>query len=89
MDLAVRVHSKARLNRVEVVDGPKLRVHVTAPPEGGKANDALVALLADKLGVPRRDVTITRGHGRRDKLVRVEGLDAEEVLARLSPLAGG
>ena len=74
----------ARQNRIQVVDGPKLRVHVTAPAEASRANDALVALLADKLDVPRRQVSITRGHRGRDKLLRIEGLEAEAVWARLS-----
>ena len=50
-------------------------VRVTAPPVDGRANEALVALIAKRAGVPRSAVSIVRGHTSRDKVVRVEGLD--------------
>ena len=48
-----------------------LVVQVTAPPEGGRANRALIALLARSAGIPRRDVELIAGARNRDKLVRV------------------
>jgi uncharacterized protein len=66
-------------------DGWKIRV--AAPPERGRANDAVVALLADVLGIPRRDVRIVAGVTGRDKVVELSGLtaaDAEERLVRES-----
>lgn len=57
---------------------------LTAAPVDGQANDALIALLADRLGVPKRAVEIVRGHRGRVKEVRVDGLDDNEVLARLA-----
>ena len=62
MLLEVRVLPKARRNSVEVLPGPKVRVHVTAAPEGGKANDAVIALLARRLGVAKSVIKILRGH---------------------------
>jgi uncharacterized protein YggU (UPF0235/DUF167 family) len=56
---------------------------VTAPPEGGKANDAVVRLLAGALGVPRRDVAIVSGHGSRDKIVTLVGIAPGEIERRL------
>ena len=80
----VRVQPKAGRNDVRVVDGGLLRVTVTAPPERGKANEALVALLAKRLSVAKGDVRILRGHRARDKVIQVHGLSTEEVLKRLS-----
>ena len=51
-----------------------LKVKIAAPPEKGKANEALCAFLARHYAVPRAAVTIVGGHGAALKLVRVEGL---------------
>jgi uncharacterized protein len=56
---------------------------VAAPPERGRANAALVELLAELLGVPRSHVRVVGGHGSRRKLVEIDGLDAETVAERL------
>lgn len=63
-------------------DGWKLRV--AAAPEGGKANDAVVALLADTLGVPKRDVRVVSGKSTRDKTVALDGIDHDEIEQRLA-----
>ncbi len=54
------------------------------PPEDGRANEALVALVARKLGIPRSNIQIARGHRSRDKVLAIEGLEAERVLSRLA-----
>jgi uncharacterized protein YggU (UPF0235/DUF167 family) len=64
-----------------VVDG-SLRVRVTAPPIEGAANQALVRLLAEELGLARRSVRLVAGAAGRQKLIVVEGLSAEELVAR-------
>jgi uncharacterized protein len=76
--------------RAEVVGryGAAWKVRVSAPPEGGRANEAVVRLLADTLGLPRRDVAIVSGHGARDKVVTLIGIDAEELEARLGSVTG-
>ena len=58
-------------------DGWKVRV--TAPPERGKANDAVVRLVAATLGLPRSAVTIVSGHGTREKTVEIVGADGDRV----------
>lgn len=58
-------------------------VRVTAPPVDGKANAALCAFLAERVGVPRSRVRVIRGMTSRDKLVRVEGVDAATLRAAL------
>ncbi len=60
-----------------------LRARVSAPATEGRANDALVALLAEALGVPRSAVRIVHGRGSRRKLVEVTGLDEREGEERL------
>ena len=64
-----------------VVDGV-LRARVAAPPIEGAANQALLRLLADELGVARRAVRLVAGAAGRQKLVVVEGLAPSDVLAR-------
>ena len=63
--------------------GDGWKVRVTAAPERGRANDAVVRLLAGTLGVPRAAVTIVSGHGAREKTVEVMGADRDSVDAAL------
>ena len=64
-----------------VIDGV-LRVRVTAPPLEGAANHALVRVLAEELGVARRSVRIVAGAAGRQKLVVVDDVAREDVMAR-------
>lgn len=71
-EIAIRVTPKAArlaLSR----DGDALKASVTVPPENGKANEAVRALLAAALGVAPSRLTLLRGHTARDKVFRVEG----------------
>ena len=63
--------------------GAELRVRVTAPPVDAAANEALVALLADRLDCVRGRVELVRGHRSRHKILKVHGLTPEEVFAKL------
>ena len=83
MLLEVRVQPRAKRNRIEF-EGKALRVRVTAAPEGGKANDAVIGMLAKRLRVAKGAVAIVRGHRGRNKVLQVEGLIESEVFARLS-----
>ena len=83
MDFDIRVRPKSGRNSIEV-EGDRVTVRVTAVPEDGKANDAVVALMAKRLGIARSRVRIVRGHRGRDKRLRVEEMTAREVFARLS-----
>jgi uncharacterized protein (TIGR00251 family) len=75
--------------RTELVGrhGDGWRVRVAAPPEGGRANQALVQLLTDVLALSRDRVRIVSGHASRRKLVEVTDLEAEEVGRRLEAAA--
>ena len=69
--VAVRVQARARRNEVAEQPGGVLRVRVTAAPEGGEANRAVIALLAAALGVAPSRIELVRGAASRDKLFRV------------------
>lgn len=70
-EIAVRVTPKASRNRVVVEADGAIRVYVTVVPEGGKANAAVVKLLAKALGVPKTQLSLLRGATARDKLFRI------------------
>lgn len=78
-DLWVAVHVVPGASRSRVLGphGDRLRVAVAAPPERGRANDELIALLAGLLGMPRRQLTVARGATSRRKDVRVGPLVAD------------
>lgn len=59
-------------------------MRVSAPPERGRANDAVVALLAATLDVPAHTISVVSGHGGRDKLVELTGIAPEETERRLA-----
>jgi uncharacterized protein (TIGR00251 family) len=69
--LHVRVQPKARRNAVMGWRGEALRVSVTAAPEDGKANRAVIELLADTLAVPASSISLVRGATARDKWFRL------------------
>lgn len=64
--------------------GDALKVRVTAPAEGGKANEAIEELLAGALGVPTRSVRIVAGRSSPRKVVEVSGISAEGARRQLS-----
>ena len=68
--------------------GEAWKVRVTAPAEGGRANDAVVRLLAETFAVPRTSVTLVSGHSTRDKIVDVAGVERGDIERRLSSAAG-
>lgn len=82
--IALRVAPGASHAKVVGRHGTAWKLRVTAPPEDGKANDAVVRLLAQTLGVPKGDVTIVSGLGTRDKVVSLAGLRPDEVERRLN-----
>lgn len=67
--------------------GEAWKVRVDAAPEHGRANEALLALLARTLDLPRGDVSLLAGHGSRDKVVALRGLDRLEAERRLAACA--
>ncbi len=81
--LAIKVQPRASKNEIGAVTGPELRIKVTAPPVDAAANEALLRLLAERLDCARGKVELIRGHTARHKVVKVHGLTATAVLAKL------
>lgn len=81
--LRLRVVPGARTSGLAGRYGEGWKVRVSAAPERGAANRAVLELLAGLLGVPERTVRLVSGHGSRDKIVEVEGLSPGETDARL------
>ena len=78
MRINVRVIPRSSKNMVEWENG-ELKVHLTAPPVDGAANNALIALLAQCLAVHKRDIQIVHGTSGRSKIVEITGISAEEI----------
>src|SRR5262245_31305176 len=81
--LAVKVQPRASANHIGEPIGHELRLKVTAPPVDSAANEAVVRLLAERLQCARNKVELVRGHTSRHKMVKVRGLSAATVIARL------
>ena len=82
-DLRVRLTPRADRDAVTGVRDGVVQVRVSAPPVDGRANEALRRLLAKALGVPPSRVSVVRGQGARDKVVRVDGMELADAHARL------
>lgn len=82
--ISVTVSPGAKRTELVGRHGEGWKARVAAPPEGGRANQALVTLLADKLGVSRDEVSLVAGHGSRRKLVEIDGLGPAEIARRLA-----
>jgi len=80
----ITVTPKSRVNEIAVAPGDRaVRVRVTAAPEDGRANRAVIELLSDRLGVPRSALSVAGGATSRRKWIEVEGLEEAEVWRRL------
>jgi uncharacterized protein len=85
--LRLRVSPGASRSEVVGAHGDGWKVRVSAPPEAGKANEAVRDLLAGALGIPRSDTEIVAGAGSRDKVVAIRGLSPAEADKRLGAQA--
>jgi uncharacterized protein (TIGR00251 family) len=79
----LRVSPGARRDELVGRHGEGWKVRVAAPPEGGRANDAVLDLLARELSLPRRSLSIVSGQAAREKVVLMEGIDRAESERRL------
>ena len=79
--VSIRVIPRAQATRLDGVRGGALLVRLQAAPVDGTANEALVAVLAESFGVPKRNVTIVSGERSREKRVMIRGVDATTARA--------
>ncbi|HEY8448300.1 MAG TPA: DUF167 domain-containing protein [Thermomicrobiales bacterium] len=83
--LTIAAAPRSKQNAVGPVTGDALRVRVTAPAVEGAANAAVIALLAETLGVPKSRLRLIHGQTGKRKRILVEGMTAADILARLQP----
>jgi uncharacterized protein (TIGR00251 family) len=81
--LHIRVVPRARRTEISGRRGRAILIRLAAPPVDGAANDALVAFLSERLGIPQRRIVIARGASARDKTLAVDGLTPAEIARRL------
>lgn len=79
----VRVHPGARINAITGVHDGALKISLTTPPTDGRANEALIAFLAERLRTPRARITLLTGATSRSKTLRIAAKSAAEVKAAL------
>lgn len=84
--LGVRAAAGSSRERVVGVHGAALKIAVSAPPEKGRANERLAAVLAAALGVPARSVELVSGHHARDKRFLLRGITVAELQQRIDAL---
>jgi uncharacterized protein len=85
--LKVRVSPGARRPGIAGRHGDAWKVRVAEPPQDGRANEAVLNLLAETLDVPRARVTLVSGHSSRDKIVVLDGVEQQHT-ERLLASAG-
>lgn len=83
--LALHIQPGAKKTELCGLHGEALKIRLRAPPVDGKANEALLAFVADSLGVTRARVTLVAGQTSRSKRVAVDAISLEQVLQRLTP----
>ena len=82
--LSIKVQPGSSKNRLTGETGGEWRISVTAPPVDGRANAAVIDLLADWLGISRSAIRIARGEKGRRKVIEVSGITAETAAQRLA-----
>lgn len=80
----MRVTPRSTKAAIDGLRGGALLIRLTAPPADGKANEQLVDVLSRTLAVPRRSIEIVAGNRTRNKRVRIQGISAADVAAKLS-----
>ncbi len=78
MRISAHVIPRSSKNSIAWEEGV-LKVRLTAPPVDGAANETLIALLAQRLGLPKRDIAIVQGTTGRHKTIEIMGMTAEVV----------
>jgi uncharacterized protein len=79
ISFGVLVSPRASRSRFGPVSGDRIKVFVTSPPVDGKANEAIISLVARSLGVRKNAVSIVSGDRGKRKVVRVQGISRQEL----------
>ena len=81
--LRVKIVPGASKDTIAGLLGDRLKIRISAPPEGGKANEAIRRLLAKTLGIRQGQVHITSGRASQEKLIRIDDLSIEQAMSAL------
>ncbi len=81
--LNIRLHPGARKNAINGLHAGALKISLTTPPVDGRANEALIDLLSDRLNIPKARITLIAGHTNRLKTLHITTLTAPQVEATL------
>ena len=81
--MRVKAVPGARADAITGLLGDRLKVRVAAPPEDGRANAAIIALLARALGIRRSALEIAHGQTSPEKTILIRGVEVEQVCAKL------
>lgn len=85
--LRLRVTPRGGRSGVDRWDGEVLHVRVSAPPADGAANRAVIEVVSDAIGVPRSRVALRSGAASRHKVLAIDGIEPDALLARLQSYA--
>jgi uncharacterized protein (TIGR00251 family) len=86
--LAIHAQPGARRTEVAGPHGQALKVRVAAPPVEGRANDELIALVAEALGIPKKSVSVVKGGASRHKTVLVRAPQTDPIRLWVGPEPG-
>ena len=84
--LQIKVIPGASRDRIAGKLGDAIKIQVSAAPERGKANDAVIKLIADALGLRRNDISIVRGQAQARKTLEIQGLSQDQLDRRISEM---
>jgi len=87
IEVRVRVVPRSSRNRIAAVIGDRVKLQVSSPPVEGAANEAVLELLADSAGLPRRSASLVAGATSKSKTVRLETADPVAAARRLETIA--
>lgn len=82
--LSLHVQPGAKKSECAGLHGEALKIRLTAPPVDGKANEALLRFLAQRLAIPRQQISLKSGQTSRQKVVEIESVTAERLVALLT-----
>ena len=84
--LTLHIQPGARKTEICGLHGDALKIRLAAPPVDGKANDCLIAFLAERLSLARNTIDLISGASARSKRVRIQGISVEAVAQHLQVL---
>ncbi len=82
--LSLHVQPGAKKSECAGLHGEALKIRLAAPPVDGKANEALLRFLAQRLAIPRQQISLKSGQTSRQKVIEIESVTAERLVALLT-----